>query len=694
MDWTSGLNSSQGDAVRHNEGPLLILAGAGSGKTTVLVARTGRLLDEGIVPPEKLCVLTFTNKAARELKHRVSTRLGPRAKKIWAGTFHSFGLQLLRKHYKKARLPKEFGIMDSSDGNGVIKELLGSFHQNEKTAYDPERIHALLSEWRGNERPPKVGDDEYEVAAEWVLPKYLKQLERLGMVDFDGLILKPLELIQQDAEVREAIREQYQYIMVDEFQDTNDMQMRLIKALSEPLNNLAVVGDDDQSIYGWRGARVSNILDFPKRYENCKVVRLEDNYRSTPAILNLANHVISKNTQRHHKTLRASGHLAGEVGMTPELFTYPTENDEAESIVSETAHLLSQGRRRDEIAILYRSNSQGALLEAELRKSQIPYRMSGGTAFFDRREIRDVLAYLRCSIRPNEVAFRRIINTPARGIGEKTIDDLTEYSEARHLPFLETARRWTDTQIDPKAGHAIDQLFVFLEGLQDFIVTPDAMPPGARMLQKLEEVSYKQHLEKTSPDKLIAGKRWKFIELFSGILDKFVAQSTDPRAAFKEFVECMELRDIPEDTEKAKDNLQLMTLHACKGLEFPIVFLCGVEEDILPHKTLGSDVSEERRLFYVGITRARERLILTRAEKRKRHGRLADCVPSRFIVDVPENLVVKHSGPRPVREERRKSLLDDLFKKLDSLDAQAGQPKNVNVTENKTNETVRKPDSP
>ena len=297
---------------------------------------------------------------------------------------------------------------------------------------------------------------------EWLLPRYLKRLELLGMVDFDSLILKPIELMEQHPHVCEAIRTSFEQVMVDEFQDTNHMQMRLIKMLVAPHRNLAVVGDDDQSIYGWRGAVISNILNFPKVYHGCKVVRLERNYRSTPAILSVANSVIAKNNQRHAKVLRASEHV--EAGQAPELFVYDNENEEAENVGSEIAALIRQGFAKKNIAVLYRSNSQGALLEAELRRQQIPYLMSGGTAFFDRKETRDILAYLRCAFKPNEVAFRRIVNTPSRGIGEKTIELLTHYAATKHISFVEAARAWHSAGVDERAGASLEELFQFLRG--------------------------------------------------------------------------------------------------------------------------------------------------------------------------------------------------------------------------------------
>lgn len=664
-NWVEGLNPEQGSAVLHNYGPLLILAGAGSGKTTVLVARAGRMLQDKIMEPQQLCVLTFTNKAARELKARVQARLGNSAQKIWAGTFHSFGLSLLRKHYKAAGLSEGFGIIDQSDAGSIIKELLHDFRTGDKTAYDSDKLLSMISDWRESGRLNANKDDEYEEATEWLLPRYLKRLELLSMVDFDGLILKPLELLKKDEKIREQIQSSFTQVMVDEFQDTNQMQMDLVRQLVASHRNVAVVGDDDQSIYGWRGARITNILHFPKFYSDCVVVRLERNYRSTPSILNLANAIISKNSERHSKQLRSGE--SDEPGDLPECFSFPTEDEEAENVCNEIEEFIRQGYPRQDVAVLYRSNGQGALIEAELRKRQLPYSISGGTAFFDRKETRDMLAYLRCSFRPNELAFRRILNTPPRGIGEKSVEHIVNLMESRKISFVDSARRWREAGVEERAGAAIEVLFADLSQLTQTILDP-AQTPAAQLLSFFEKLGYRQHLEKHAGDAQRAAKRWRYMELFGGILSRYMEQGGRTAAVIKDFTDAMELRDLLSNKEDDEDRVQLLTLHACKGLEFPVVFLIGVEEDILPHKVLGSDVSEERRLFYVGVTRAQKRLILTRAEKRRRHGRLADSVPSRFLVEIPKHLFVERSGPRPVREDRRRSMVADLFAKLDSLE--------------------------
>ncbi len=673
-DWTQGLNEEQKIAVEHDHGPLLILAGAGSGKTTVLVARAGRLLTEQICTAEQLCVLTFTNRAARELKSRVTAKLGSRATKIWAGTFHSFGLHLLRRFYKKAKLSEGFGILDASDAGAIVKEILRDFSYGGKTAYDAEKLLSLISTWRESNRTTAIGEDEYEIAVEWLLPRYLKRLEMLGMVDFDSLILKPLELMKEFPEVKDMVHQQFQQIMVDEFQDTNQMQMNLVRRLAETHRNLTVVGDDDQSIYAWRGACISNILDFPKLYSDCKVIRLERNYRSTPAILNLANAVIAKNTQRHPKVLRSSD--TAELGELPQVMAWDTEDDEAENICSEIEEFVRQGFPKKEIAVLYRSNSQGALIEAELRRRQIPYSISGGTAFFDRKEMRDILAYLRCALKPNEVALRRILNTPPRGIGDKTVELLTEFMNHHNIKFPEATKRWKEAQVEERAGASIEVLWEELRQLIPSLLDPAALP-GAQLLGFLSKIGYKGHLEKYSGNAQVAAKRWRYLEVFSGIIDRFVERGGRSLESIRQFLDAMELRDLLSGKEEDEDRVQLLTLHACKGLEFNVVLLIGVEEDILPHRILGTNLSEERRLFYVGITRARQKLIISRASKRRRHGKLSPAVASRFLEEIPKHLLTIQQGPRPMNEDRRKSMIADLFKKLDNLGMTASAPKPV-----------------
>jgi superfamily I DNA/RNA helicase len=706
VDWTQGLNPEQREAVLHARGPLLILAGAGSGKTTVLVSRTGAILSsrEDPVRADQICVLTFTTKAARELKHRVAARVGSRAADLWSGTFHSFGLQILRKYHKLAGLPSGFGVIDQGDSQEILKELTANIKNSGKESFKIDKLFSIINEWRSVGRTkPRNASDEYEVMAQVLLPKYIKRLENLGVVDFEGLLIKPLELFGKEPQVLDEMRATFRHVMVDEFQDTNTTQFQLVKALVETHQNVAVVGDDDQSIYGWRGACISNILDFPKHFDNCKVIRLERNYRSTPAILHIANEVIAKNVNRHGKKLIPRSDV--DPGEKPEVFVYENDDIEAEEVASHVRYFTERDFKHSDIAILYRSNGQGGMIEAQLRKSQIPYSITGGTGFFDRKEIKDVLAYLRCSLSPNEVAFRRIVNAPARGIGETTIERIEKHAQAIGFKFHVAARNWRkfgveDTldesqpslsmqdasprgasggafggadgkaRIGGKIGDNIDKLFAMLDRLPEDILRPSdlAKSVGTCLMAKLREIGYRDHLMHTCKDLQALDKRWNILEIFGRVLDTFIERGGRNEKTLHQFIDAMELRDAGEDPNEKDQTpkVQLLTLHACKGLEFPVVIFVGCEEELIPHRTLGQDVSEERRLFYVGITRAKSRLILTRAKTRKRFGKWVPAAPSRFLLEVPPQMLTSfESGYRPVNENQRKNLLADLLKKLD-----------------------------
>lgn len=667
--WTSGLNPEQREAVLATSGPLLILAGAGSGKTTVLVSRTGQILSHEDISAKQVCVLTFTNKAAKELKQRVLNRLGTGASDLATGTFHSFGLKILRKYAKDVGLAHGFGVIDQGDSQEILKELASHIKNSAKDSFRVDRLLGIINDWRATGRKTARNEsDEYEVMAQVLLPKYLKRLESLGVVDFEALILKPLELMQENPRVREELQNLFRFIMVDEFQDTNTSQFQLVIGLSQTSKNIAVVGDDDQSIYGWRGAKVENILTFPRHFPGCRVIRLERNYRSTPSILKLANHVIEKNQTRHGKILRADP--SAESGTKPEIFVYENDELECEEVVTQIRYFRDQGYRNQDIAVLFRANSQGGMIEAELRRAQIPYNISGGTGFFDRKEIKDALAYLRCSLSPNEVSFRRVLNTPARGIGDSTIDKLSQHAEQIGCRFHVATRSWRKADIAEPIGSKIEEFFAILDQLPKRILTLNGeRSVGTQFLEQLRAIGYRDAIAKTCKDSQAVDKKWAILEIFCRVLDAFVAKGARDEQTLQEFVDAMELRDPGTEVEGEgkEDKVQLLTLHACKGLEFPVVLFVGCEEDLIPHRTLGSDVSEERRLFYVGITRAKERLVLSRARTRKRFGRIAPSAPSRFLLEISPDLInVFETGFRPVAESERKNLLSDLFKKLEN----------------------------
>ncbi len=666
MNWYEGLNPEQSAAVAHNYGPLLILAGAGSGKTTVLVSRTGRMIAEKVASAQEICVLTFTNKAARELKHRVAHKVGPTAKGLWAGTFHSFGLQILRKNHKLAGLPAQFGILDQSDSQAVLKELMRNIRNTTKEKFDADKLLNLIHLLRAGKKLPVGQLEEYHEMAIVLQPLYEKELLKLGVTDFEGLLLEPLKLFEKEPSVLEKVQQQFKQIMVDEFQDTNKEQMRLIEKISQSHLNLTVVGDDDQSIYGWRGAEIENILNFPKNFAKCEVIKLERNYRSSHVILDLGNAVIEKNKSRHGKVLKSQKKIEAK-HIKPELFILENEDEEADFVCREILSLKSQYALKD-IAILYRSNTQGAFIETSLRKSQIPYTMTGGTSIFDRKEAKDWLAFLKQSLTDDEVSFRRIINLPPRGLGDTTIEKLAAYAESVELNLPQASKKWDKAGIPEKQGEILDQfnnwLWTFPQRLLDDTTLGASI--SERFAGLVKEIGYRDYLIKSVADQttgsgMIFDRKWQVIEIVGRILESYISRRDATIATLKDFVDSMQLRDTA-DNEDENETVQLMTFHASKGLEFPVVILVGIEEDLLPHKRLGGDLDEERRLFYVGITRAQEKLVLSHCRERKKQGVIRKVSPSRFLLEVdPQLYTTFEMGARPVSAEDRESLVQNFL---------------------------------
>jgi len=657
--WLQNLNPEQGEAVSHGKGPLLILAGAGSGKTTVLVSRTGRLIAEKLTTPDRICVLTFTNKAAQELKSRVAKKLGAQADKVWSGTFHGFGLRFLKEHWKEAGLPRKFGVIDANDGVAILKDLVKTFHAYEKSNLNMEDLLEKISYFRQYGLESKT-DKSLESAASVVLaPKYIRRLRELGVVDFEELLLRPLKMMRENAELRKKVQDRFDYVMVDEFQDTNSTQMQLIDQLTAVHRNIAVVGDDDQSIYGWRGAEIQNILGFPKRYKDCKVIRLERNYRSSEKILNLANAIIASNKDRHAKVLKATRKTDDEL---PELFVFENEDAEVDQVVAELTAFREKGYRWKDMAVLYRSNSQGGLVEGGFRRAQIPYKITGGTALFDRKEAKDVMAFLRSSLFPTEVSFRRIINLPARGIGEKTIEAIEELSDS--MDFHKKAKAWAQANPLEKVSDSINEVFTFLEELKNQLVT--SVDSAEVVLDReLTRIGYRNYVNQSYRDIKAADGRWLCVLIIGRILDGMFKKHGRSAVTLEQFIDNMELRDTEETEGETPDEVQMMTLHACKGLEFPLVFLLGLEEDLLPHARLGQNTDEERRLFYVGVTRAQKHLILSRVRQRKRYGRMVDVAPSRFLLELDKGLYTEMLDMRPLKAGAKEAMLADFMKSID-----------------------------
>lgn len=671
--WTQGLNPEQAAAVLHNEGPLLILAGAGSGKTTVLVARAGRLVAEGVCRPDELTVLTFTNKAARELKHRVQNRLGRVAKKIWAGTFHSFGLQIIKKYHKHLGLPLSPTILDQSDSQAMIKDLLRDLKMPGKDKFATEKLLQLINDKRAFPKKTQIAEEEYLTAAEWLLPRYEKRLSLLGAVDFESLLLLPLKLLRENKELLFEVQKHTRYVMVDEFQDTNALQMELIELLVRPNDNLAVVGDDDQSIYGWRGAVIQNILDFPRQFKKCQVVKLERNYRSTPAIVAVANSVIEKNDHRHGKVLKAQE--TNDMPL-PEVFQCESDEEECEFVVQQVRHFTGLGFKASEIAVLFRSNGQGALLEGTLRRHHIKYKITGSSTLFDRREVKDGLAFIRCALAPTDYSMKRVLNVPPRGLGDAVLEALNERIAETGRDLLHLLQNDIESlSIKPSAKESLRERLRQFEDLGRRLIDRDsALTAGQDFEDFLRGIGYRDELLERSAEPQAAERRWTLVSILGRILDGFVQKGQRDLPTLVEFLEAMELRDFDGDDE-ADDEIQLLTMHASKGLEYPVVIIIGVEEDLIPHRVLGNDVTEERRLFYVAVTRAKKHLLISRCLKRQRYGRPQAVAPSRFLLEIPSDLYHQYDSMfRPVSGEARQTLVSDFMSKLRERQQQKGKP--------------------
>ncbi len=680
----SKLNPPQREAVTHGGGPLLVLAGAGSGKTRVITYRIAHLLDGGI-PPDAIAALTFTNKAAEEMRERVSHLLGDRrvANKLTMGTFHSLGLQILRTERKALGYPGGFAVYDASDQLGVVREVMREvkdFSRDGERRFDVKAILARISLAKNGfvepeEYKPRDGD-EYDVITAEAYPRYQAALRSYAAFDFDDLIVEPVRLMGRDPAVRERWQSRYRFVLVDEYQDTNKAQVMLVRELVARHHNLTVVGDDDQSIYAWRGADPQNILGFADAFAGATIIKLEQNYRSTGTILAAANAVIAHNTNRHGKVLW-SEHAAGET------ITHAVAQDveqEAKWVAQECKRLHDAGRKWQDLAVLYRSNIQAKPLEDELRQVSVPYAMYGGQEFFERKEVKDVIAYLRVALNPrDELSLRRIVNYPARGIGPTTLERVLVAARAQHATLLEALRAIAGVAERPMPGDPEEaELAEELEGAvtlrPGFTATSDLRPAVrtavsglvdildrlagglaggetvAATKRLIEDIGLYDDLRSAAPSPTAAQRRIDNVESLLASLTKFAAKAPGAKA-LADYLRRLSLESNDEATEPG-DRVIMTTLHGSKGLEFPIVFLVGLEEELLPHaRTLNpqatdaldpdhaSDVSEERRLAYVGITRAQRKLYLTRSCTRLSRGRELNRTPSRFLLEVPDELL-------------------------------------------------------
>jgi ATP-dependent DNA helicase Rep len=655
------LNPQQRQAVTRTDRHTLVLAGAGSGKTRVITEKIARLLGHGKVDPENIVAVTFTNKAAQEMRKRIAAGIGGKqAAGLSISTFHTLGLNIVRQACRELGYKRGFSIFDSTDAEAVLAELL----KNDEYGYNGEprlalwAISNLKNALTTPEQAVKAAADPQALALAQLYARYQRQLLAYNAVDFDDLILQPVRLLQSDADVRRRWQTKIHYLLVDEYQDTNAAQYQLVKLLLGENGRLTAVGDDDQSIYAWRGAQPENLNKLIEDFPGLEVIKLEQNYRSMGRILKCANQLIGNNPHHFEKRLWSELGYGDPVRVLP----CATPEEEAERIVTEIVHLKFQKRcRNSDFAILYRGNHQSRPFESVLRLHDLPYKVSGGTAFFDRAEIKDILAYLRLIVNADDdAAFLRIINTPRREIGANTLEKLGGFAREHELSLLEACRH---PDINSVLGSpARTRLGRFTDWLNELDIASREHDAQRLLKTVVDDIGYQDWLLITCKDKSVAESRWKNVEDLRdwvGRLCRREADTPEQRSlSLEDLVNKLALMDIIErnDNEKDTDAVQLMTLHAAKGLEFPHVFIAGFEDGLLPHHSSEEDetaVYEERRLAYVGITRAQRTLTLTFAQNRKKQGEMLACQPSRFLKELPED-DVQWEGTEDLPPEERK----------------------------------------
>lgn len=635
----AGLNKEQQNAVKLTEGPLLIMAGAGSGKTRVLTHRIAYLLQEKGIAPWNIVAITFTNKAAREMRERIDKLVGADANDVWISTFHSMCVRILRRDIDRIGMSRNFTILDSSDQLSVMKTIVKERNIDPKK-FDPRALIGSISSAKNELISPKqfakeASADPYEQLVSDVYDEYQNRLRKNSSLDFDDLIMTTIQLFERVPEVLEFYQRKFQYIHVDEYQDTNKAQYVLIKMLAQRLKNLCVVGDSDQSIYRWRGADITNILSFEKDYPNAKMIMLEQNYRSTKNILQAANAVIGYNSNRKPKQLWTEN----ETGRMISYYHAVTEQDEGYFIAKKISEQVAAGKHKyDDYAILYRTNAQSRVIEEVLLKANIPYKMIGGTKFYDRKEIKDILAYLRFISNPDdEISFRRIINVPKRGIGASSIDKIINYGTEQNLPLSEVLSQIDFAGLSGRITTAVTQ---FHEQTSGWIQMSDYLSVTELVEAVLDKTGYRDMLK--NERSLEAQSRLENLDEFLSVTRSFEDTSED-KSLVSFLTDLALVADIDKlDEETTQEEVLLMTMHAAKGLEFPVVFIAGAEEGIFPHlRSLmdENEMEEERRLAYVAITRAEEELYVTNAQMRTLYGKTNMNPESRFISEIPVNLV-------------------------------------------------------
>ncbi|WP_302755023.1 DNA helicase PcrA [Megasphaera sp.] len=628
------LNDRQCEAVKHTEGPLLITAGAGSGKTKVLTCRIAHLLELGVAP-YRILAITFTNKAAKEMKERVTNLVGAQADSIWLSTFHSFCAKLLRFEIDGFHgYTRNFTIYDSSDQLVLVKDCLKKLNLDDKQ-FTPRSVLGTISSAKNVLMDAKAfaakASDFYEQKVADVYALYQEKLRENNAVDFDDLLFLAVRLLQENEEVREKYQSRFQYILVDEYQDTNHAQYALTKILAARWRNICVVGDADQSIYAWRGADIRNIIDFTRDYPDAASIKLEQNYRSTKTILHAANAVIDNNESRPKKTLWTENPTGNKIIH----YQAQTEHDEADYIagVIYNRHEISHEPYGD-MAILFRTNAQSRVLEEKLMRYAIPYTMVGGTKFYDRKEIKDVLAYLRLLYNPEDsLSLTRIINVPKRNIGATTMEHVAAYAEAQGISLFEALSSTDEIPVTKRAKASLENFAAMIFDLLNDIEGKDVL---SLIETVIKQTGYGDMLDKEAEHDPQGESRKENVGEFLSVAKDYM--DSNPEGNLQDFLENVALVSDVDDFESSDSKVTLMTLHAAKGLEFPVVFLTGLDEGLFPHSRTLMDpaqVEEERRLAYVGITRAERQLYVTNAVTRTMYGRISAYMPSRFLAEIP-----------------------------------------------------------
>ena len=642
----ANMNPRQKEAVMHTEGPLLLMAGAGSGKTRVLTHRIAYLIEEKNVNPWNILAITFTNKAAREMKERVNQLLGSGGEDVWVSTFHSMCVRILRRDVDQIGYSRNFTIIDTSEQNTLMKRVLKELNIDPKK-YDPRSILGAISNAKNELLTPADYENQQGSLFEQIVGRcyalYQKELRNNQCMDFDDLIMNTIRLFKANEDALQFYQRKFHYIHVDEYQDTNHAQYTLVNLLADRFKNLCVVGDADQSIYGWRGANMQNILDFEKDYPDAAVILLEQNYRSTQTILNAANQVIKNNRNRPDKNLWTENRAGEKITY----YRGDSERDEARFIVSEMQkQIADKGRKFGDFAVLYRTNAQSRVIEEMLLKANVPYTMVGGRKFYDRKEIRDILAYLSAIANPSDsLSLERIINVPKRGIGATSVEKLREFASLHEWSLLEAAMNVDLANISGKAGKELGSFGMMMDQFAQMIPYLSVTELTKEILDK---TGYKQDL--INQNNLESQSRLENLEEFLTVTQefdkRFEAQNEDDADAPEEkltvFLNDLALLSDVDSYEEESSQVTLMTLHAAKGLEFPVVFLIGLEENIFPLSRAlmeESELEEERRLAYVGITRAEEELFLTNAFSRTLYGRTQYNRPSRFVEEIEQDLL-------------------------------------------------------